>query len=322
MSPDNFNIEAQIRQRIEEAQAILKEIGLPPAQHNERSALTLLAILSLKPNSPWSAASNPLMGITPIIEFMAQYYGKKYQPNTRETIRRQTVHQFLDAGIIVRNPDNLSRPVNSPKTVYQIENTTLKLIQSYQKNSWQDYLKVYLASVETLKKRYAQEQQMKRIPVRTASGETILLSPGGQNLLIQKIINEFCSRFTPGSELIYIGDAEEKWGYFDRDLLENLGVSIDIHGKMPDIVVYYSQVNWLVLIEAVTSHGPIDPKRYNELQVLFQGATVGLVFVTAFLTRKDLAKHLSEIAWKTEVWVAESPTHIVHFNGERFLGPY
>ncbi|MGB3403560.1 MAG: hypothetical protein WBA77_12810 [Microcoleaceae cyanobacterium] len=190
MSPDNFNIEDKIRQKIEEAQAILKEIGLPLAQQNERSALTLLAILNLKPKSPWSAASNPLMGITPIMEFIAQYYGKKYQPNTRETIRRQTVHQFLDASIIVRNPDNLSRPVNSPKTVYQIENTTLKLIQSYQENSWQDYLKVYLASVETLKKRYAQEQQMKRIPVKTASGETILLSPGGQNLLIQKIINE------------------------------------------------------------------------------------------------------------------------------------
>jgi hypothetical protein len=148
MSPDHSNIETQIRQKIEEAQAILTEIGLPSAQQNERSALTLLAILDLKPDSSWSAASNPLIGITPIMEFIAQYYSKKYQPNTRETIRRQTVHQFLDAGIIVRNPDNLSRPVNSPKTVYQIENTTLKLIQSYQAKSWKDSLKVYLNSVE------------------------------------------------------------------------------------------------------------------------------------------------------------------------------
>ncbi len=197
MSQDNSTVEVQIIQKTQEAKAILQEIGLPPAQQNERSALTLLAILNLKPNYSWSNASNPLICITQIMEFIAQYYGKKYQPNTRETIRRQTVHQFLDAGIIIRNPDNFSRPVNSPKTVYQIEKNILKLIQSYQDKSWEKYLKEYLAAVETIKKRYTQKQKMERIPVKIASGKTVSLSPGGQNLLIQQIIREFCSRFTP-----------------------------------------------------------------------------------------------------------------------------
>ncbi|MBD1924548.1 restriction endonuclease [Microcoleus sp. FACHB-831] len=321
--PDNTNsLEKQVNRKIEEAKAVLRDIGLPPAQHNERSALTLLALLNLKPNTAWSDASNPLIGITPIMEFIAQNYSKQYKPNTRETIRRQTVHQFVEAGILIANPDKPSRPPNSPKTVYQIEDNTLQLIRAYETNEWTEKLRIYLTSVETLKSRYALERQMELIPVAVALGITISLSPGGQNILIEQIINEFCSRFTPGGKLIYIGDAANKWAYFDRELLLALGVKVDAHGKMPDVVVYHVQKNWLVLIEAVTSHGPVNAKRRNELQALFNDSTAGLVFVTAFLSRKDMVKYVNEISWETEVWVAESPTHMIHFNGERFLGPY
>ncbi|WP_242046335.1 MULTISPECIES: Eco57I restriction-modification methylase domain-containing protein [Calothrix] len=120
-----------IKNRIDEARKILVEMGLPKAQINERSALTLLALLDLKPNDPWTAATSPLMGITPIMEFMSQHYGKSYKPNTRETVRRQTVHQFLDAALIITNPDAPERPINSPKTVYQIEETVLELLRNY-----------------------------------------------------------------------------------------------------------------------------------------------------------------------------------------------
>jgi hypothetical protein len=97
---------------------------------------------------------------------------------------------------------------------------------------------------------------------------------------------------------------------------------VDEHGKMPDVVVYHEEKNWLVLIEAVTSHGPVNPKRRLELRELFAASKVPLVFVTAFLDRKTMVRYLGDIAWETEVWIAESPTHLVHFNGERFLGPY
>ncbi len=321
--PDNTNsLALKMTRRTEEAKAVLRDIGLPPAQQNERSALTLLALLHLKPDSPWSDASNPLAGITPIMEFIAKYYGKQYAPNTRETIRRQTVHQFLEAGILVANPDKPSRPPNSPKTVYQVEENTLKLLRAYETDSWTETLKIYLTSVETLQGRYALEREMAWIPVTVAPGKTISLSPGGQNVLIEQIINEFCPRFTPGGKLIYVGDAANKWGYFDSESLEALGVTVDAHGKMPDVVVHYVEKNWLVLIEAVTSHGPVDPKRRNELEIVFKDSTAGLVFVSAFLNRSDLAKYLSSISWETEVWIAQSPTHMIHFNGERFLGPY
>jgi hypothetical protein len=262
------------------------------------------------------------MGITPMMEFFSKNYGKKYAPNSRETVRRQTVHQFLDAGLIVQNPDRPDRPTNSGDTVYQIESGLLKLLTTWGTNSWEKRIKTYLSSVETLTKKYAQEREMRRIPVRIAKGKTITLSPGGQNILVEKIVDEFCSRFAPGGSVAYVGDTDDKFVYIDRDLLNRLTVTFEEHGKMPDVIVYHRKKDWLILIEAVTTHGPVNPKRRNELKKLFKGCKAGLVFVTAFLNRKSMLKYLDEISWETEVWVAESPSHLIHFNGERFLGPY
>jgi adenine-specific DNA-methyltransferase len=310
------------KRRIGEARAVLKELGFPRAQQNERSALTLLALLDLKPETPWADSGSPLRGITQMMDFFAEHYGKRYAPNSRETVRRFTVHQFLDAGIVVANPDEPERPINSGKTVYQIEAGALGLLRKYGTDEWEAALAGFLSSVGTLREQYAQERRMNRIPVEVAPGQTITLSPGGQNVLVEKVIDEFCPRFTPGGRMLYVGDTDEKWAYFDREALEALGVTIDSHGKMPDIVVHHVGKNWLVLIEAVTSHGPVNPKRRRELQSLFGGSSAGLVFVTAFLDRKTMVKYLGDISWETEVWVADAPDHMIHFNGERFLGPY
>ena len=309
------------KSRIDEALQILTQLGFPQAQLNERSALTLLALLDLKPTDSWQLATSPLMGITPMMNFMAQHYDKTYKPNTRETVRRQTVHQFLDAALIVANPDDLSRPINSPKTVYQIENSALELLRTYATDEWEKSIRTYLASVKTLKKQYAQEREMSRIPI-VINGEIKTLSPGGQNILIEKIINDFAPRFTPNGKLIYIGDTDEKFAHFDEPTLTDLGVNIDSHGKMPDVIIHFTTNNWLVLIEAVTSHGPINPKRKKELEVLFRGVQIPLVMVTTFLSRKAMVAYLAEIAWETDVWVAEDSTHLIHFNGEYLLQAY
>jgi adenine-specific DNA-methyltransferase len=308
--------------KTEEAIYLLKQLGLPKAQQNERSGLTLLALLDLKPNDSWRNSGNPLLGITEMMNFFELHYGKKYAPNSRETVRRFTVHQFVQAGIVIPNPDRL-RPVNSPNYIYQIEPNALELIREFGTPPWDTSLPRYRASLETLHERYAQIRGMSRIPVHVIAEVEILLSPGGQNVLVKKIWDEFCSRFTPGGQLVYLGDAEDKQAYADTAVFEQLGITPpDEHGKIPDVVVYFTEKNWLVLIEAVTSHGPINPKRKIELEELFKNQKTGLVFVTAFLTRKDMLRYLSEIAWETEVWIAETPDHMIHFNGEHFLGPY
>jgi len=308
--------------RIAEAQEILTVFGLPAEQRNERAALTLLALLDLGPDNAWAAAVDPLRGVTPIMEFVAKHYGKKWAPNTRETVRRFTLHQFEQAGLVVANPDQPDRPTNSPNYCYQIEPRALAVIRKFRTPEWERSLRQYLADARTLAQRYAQARDMQRIPLDLAPGVTIRLSPGGQNALVKKIVSEFCPRFTPGGKPIYVGDTHKKWAYFDADYLRGLGVSVEEHGKMPDVVVHFIKRNWLVLIEAVTSHGPVNPKRLTELKVLFAGSKAGLVFVTAFLNRRGLLKYLGDIAWETEVWVAASPDHMIHFNGERFLGPY
>ncbi|MDQ3747107.1 MAG: Eco57I restriction-modification methylase domain-containing protein, partial [Acidobacteriota bacterium] len=310
------------RRKIEEAARVLKELGFPAKQQNERSALTLLALLDLRPDSAWVDAGHPLRGVTQMMDFFATHYGKRYAPNSRETVRRQTVHQFLEAGLIVANPDEPRRPINSGKTVYQIEEEALKLLRLFGSEGWEAELQAYLAARKTLREKYAQARRMNRIPVTMPTGQTFTLSAGGQNVLIAKIIEDFCPHFTPGGKVIYVGDADEKWAIFDEEAFRELGIAVDSHGKMPDVVVHHVERNWLVLIEAVTSHGPVDPKRRNELKTLFKGSSAGLVFVTAFLTRKAMVKYLDEISWETEVWGAESPDHLIHFNGERFLGPY
>jgi hypothetical protein len=150
----------------------------------------------------------------------------------------------------------------------------------------------------------------------------VTLTAGGQNLLIKDVLEQFCPRFTPRGKVVAFGDAGDKLLGFDEKYLEKLGVVLPKHGKMPDVVVHHADKDWLVLVEAVTSHGPMNLKRHNELRELFKGSKAGLVFVTAFLTRKAMVKYLGDIAWETEVWIAESPSHLIHFNGERFLGPY
>jgi len=308
--------------RIQEALSVLRELGFPRQQLNERSALTLLSLLDLKPNGPWVDAIAPLMGITPMMEFFADHYGRRYAPNTRETVRRQTIHQFVQAGLAVPNPDKPSRPTNSPKAVYQIDPSALKLLRTFGTPEWSARLLVYLASVDTLKRLYAREREATRIPVILQNGAKIQLSPGGQNVLIKKILDDFCPLFTPGGRVMYVGDTGQKWAYFDRESLKTLGVEIEQHGKMPDVVVHHTSKNWLVLIEAVTSHGPVNPKRRLELAELFANSKAGIVYVTAFMNRRTMLRYLDEISWETEVWIAESATHLIHFNGERFLGPY
>jgi hypothetical protein len=308
--------------KVQEALQVLEALGMPRAQLNERSALALLAILNLTPTGSWNKIESPFIGITPIMDWARDHYGKNYAPNTRETVRRQTMHQFVDAGIALYNPDEPTRPVNSPKAVYQVGPEALALFKTFGTDSWSQTLATYLENHKSLVERYAKARTNNKIPVSIAPGEVMDLTPGAHSDLIKAIIEDFAPTFAPGAVLVYAGDTGSKWGYFEKSRLTDLGVTVDAHGKMPDVVLYYPAKGWLLLVEAVTSHGPVDGKRHEELARLFASSTAGLVYVTAFPSRTLMARYLPEIAWETEVWVADAPSHLIHFNGERFLGPY
>ncbi|WP_081592650.1 BsuBI/PstI family type II restriction endonuclease [Nocardia otitidiscaviarum] len=311
-----------ISARVSEARSLLEALGMDSERSNERSALTLLALLQLRPSDLWSAAVNPTLGTRAIMDWIRDEYGRDYKPNTRETVRRFTLHQFVEAMLVQQNPDQPDRPTNSPKSNYQVNIAALKVIQCFGTRKFDSALANYLAEVPGLKALYAAAREMNRIPVRSADGKEFTLSPGGQNPLIKHMTEDFCSLFTPGGELLYVGDAGDKFVVFEKERFAELGVTFNTHGKMPDLVVYMKDKNWLVLMEAANSHGPVDSKRRGELSELFKAATPGLVYVSCFPDRKEMRKYLSQIAWETEVWCSEDPTHLIHFNGERFLGPY
>jgi hypothetical protein len=310
------------KQKLSETGEILSALQFGPKQRNETAVYTLLALLDLRPDVPWEEAQAPLRGITPVIDFVAEVYGVRYAPNTRETIRDDAVKFFVEAGLLLRNPDNLDRPTNSGKTVYQIEPSALALLRKFGSKEWAAALEKYLSSRERIRHEIARNRDLARVPVTLPNGSRVALSPGGQNPLIKAIIEKFCPAFAPGGVVIYIGDTENKFVHLEAEALKSLGVTMNSAAKIPDVIVHYTAKNWLLLIEAVTSAGPVDGKRRRELKELFAGCKAGLVFVTAFETRRVMQSFLSRIAWESEVWIAEDPDHMVHFNGERFLGPY
>lgn len=322
MNAANIRSTRKNARKLKEAAAILQAIGFGPRQSNEIAGYVLLSMLDLGPGDSWQKACSPLRGITPIIDFVAAKYRVRYAPNTRETIRDEAVKYFVEESLLVKNPDDSHRPTTSGKTVYQIEPMALALCRTFGTEMWSNTLAQYLAARDGIKRELRRVREIARIPVRLPSGENISLSPGGQNPLIKAFIEDFCSRFVPGGVILYVGDAENKFEHFDRDELARLGVRIDSADKMPDIVVHDARRQWLIVGEAVTSAGVVDGKRRRELKELFKGFQTGIVFVTAFETREAMGRFLSQISWETEVWIAENPDHVVHFNGTRFLGPY
>ena len=309
--------------RIAEALSVLQALGMPKEQLNDRTAICLLALLNLPPKKHWDEAQNPLLGIRAILDFARDQLDRNYAENTRESVRKYSVKQLVAAGLLLHNPDMPNRATNSADNCYQIEDHALALLRQFGSQTWGSSLETYLAARGTLAAHYAHTRDIHRVPVKTKAGQKITLSAGEHSKLIRAIIENFGSFFAPGGELVYVGDTGKKWGYFDEILLTALGVKLELHGKMPDVVIYYREKNWLILIEAVTSSGPVDGGRHAELAKVFHDSNAGLVYVTAFPDRGEtFRKFLAVVAWETEVWCASDPTHLIHFNGIRFLGPY
>lgn len=306
---------------IEQARVMLVAFGFDAQRSNERSAIVLLSLLGLRPGDAWSDATGDRIGVSPLMDH-AQVWGAEWKWGTRETVRRQTLHQFVAAGLVEYNSDDSERAVNSPYANYRLSPDALEVVRLWGKSVAEDQLAAYLVALPGQVAAYAATRSLARIPVTLPEGSPVTLSPGGQNVLLRDMVEEFCPRFTPGGKVLYIGDADGGAPVYDSASLNSLGVTLDHHGKLPDLVVFMPDREWLVLAEAASSHGPVDAKRHSELKHLFADSTAGLVFVSCFPDRATMRGYLAELAWETDVWCADAPDHMVHFNGSRFLGPY
>ncbi len=304
--------------RKQEARNVLKSLGMPTRQQSDICCLSLLALLSLSPSTPWSAATNEWWRIHDLLVFLrANYRGAKYAENSRETFRKEAMHHFRTAALVEDN----GVATNSPNYRYRVTAEALSLLQSYGGPLWEVKLAAFRAVHKSLKEVYESKKRVRRVPVRV-DGVDYALSTGGHNQLQKAVIEEFAPRFAPGSKCLYLGDTVNRDLIKDVDGLRSLGFEITLHDKMPDVVLYRADRKWIYFIECVTTVGPMSAARLLEIKRMTSAATAGKVFITAFLDLKTYKKFCDQIAWETDVWIAENPDHMIHLNGDRFMGPH
>lgn len=303
-------------EKIKTAKQILKELGVTEKQQNDLSCNVLLALANIKEDSQWTDAENSWIRIHDIISYLSENYNINYAENSRETIRKQVLHHFNNAAFI----ENNNKSTNSPNYKYRLTHEFLELIRTYSTKSWDLTKKNFLENHKTLVEKYTTKRELTKIPV-VINNENLTFSKGEHNQLQKLIIEEFSPRFAPGAECLYVGDTIKKDLVKENKKLEELGLSITTNDKMPDVILYLEDKRWLYFIEAVTSVGPMDYKRIEEIKELTKNVEVGIIYVTAFLDFKTYKKFSEKLAWDTEVWIANSPEHMIHLNGDRFLGP-
>ena len=246
--------------KLDEARELLKIIGMPRAQQADICCYVLLAMAGIKSDMKWNEATNEWIRIHDIIQFANTYYGSTYAENSRETFRKQALHRFRTAAMVEDN----GKATNSPNYRYRLTDETFALIKSYKSTEWEDSLSLYLDYHEKLIDIYASKKRMTMMPVKI-NGADFKFSPGKHNELQKAIIEEFAPRFAPHSACLYVGDTTEKDLVKNVEKLTELGFEITLHDKMPDVVLYREDKNWIYFVESVTSVGPMDPKRILEI---------------------------------------------------------
>jgi len=302
--------------KIEETRDFLDHIGMPKAQQADICCYVILAMAGIKPDMQWKEATNEWIRIHDIIQFANSYYGTTYAENSRETFRKQALHHFRTAALVEDN----GKATNSPNYRYRLTKETFQLLRVRDTMEWEVSLRRFQHYHPSLVETYASKRKMIMMPVKI-NGQDFSFSPGKHNELQKAIIEEFAPRFAPDSECLYVGDTIEKDLVKNVEKLTKLGFEITLHDKMPDVVLYREDKDWLYFVESVTSVGPMDPKRILEITEMTKDVTAGKIFVTAFPDFKTYKKFSEKLAWETEVWIAEMPEHMIHLDGDKFLGP-
>jgi hypothetical protein len=256
--------------KVEEGQLILRALGLPPAQQSEQAAYTLLALAGLEEATPWELSQRRLLRIHDIKEFINSHYQQTYAENTRESFRKNVLRQFVQGAVADKNPDDPSRSVTSGNTCYSLTEEALTTIRAFGKPEFQARATAFVSQKGSLAEKYAAVRKRHQISVSLPSGLELTLSPGGHNRLQADILTFFWPNFVPQAKLLYVGDTANKSLHVEEDTLRRIGFPFTKDGKFPDVVLYLEEKGWLVLVEAVTSHGPVSPERVEEFQAMLK----------------------------------------------------
>jgi len=302
--------------KLEEAKRILRELKVPLKQQSDLCGYVILAMADIKKDDKWANATNKWIRIHDVIAFIREFYEVSYAENSRETFRKQAMHHFRNAAFIEDN----GKATNSPNYRYRLTDEMLLLVKTIQSNLWEKQKNNFLKSHQNLIDLYSSKKAVRKMPVKI-NGSDFTFSPGKHNQLQKFIIEEFAPRFAENSECLYVGDTIQKDLVKNEEKLKELGFEITLHDKMPDVVLYSEDKNWIYFVESVTSIGAMEPKRIKEIEEMTENVSAGKIYVTAFLDFKTFKKFSESLAWETEVWIADMPDHMIHLNGDKFLGP-
>lgn len=311
---------------VDEALAILAALGVPFAglsdRRKTRMAKAVLAVAGMKPGMEWpEARADNRLRSRDVIRWMNDFLDENVSSGSYDDIRRKDLLLPVEAGIVLKSAGKAGAATNDGTRSFALSPEVTELLQRFGTSEWNKYLESHLKSRESLAEQLRKVREHLRVPIQV-DREVVTFGPGEHNELQKVIVEEFLPRFGHGAEVFYIGDTENKLLILKSDRLLELGFFELSHDKLPDVVAYSKSKNWLFLIEAVHSANPIDELRKRTLEQLTVKCTSSLIFVTCFLTRPDFRRFAKDIAWETEVWIAEFPDHLIHFNGDKFMGPH
>jgi type II restriction enzyme len=318
----------KIQELINHSLLILEAFGVPIDSSNrrlERMAMSFLAVADISSLDGFTKTKDinhkdHLPKTRDIIKFINEHFGESISDSSYDDIRRKDLRLLLAAKIVL-NSDPTSA-TNDSRRGYGINPFYAELIRSYGQKGWTSKVASALEHEVSIANKLKRNRNIQLIPVELPTGKKLMFSPGAHNELQKLIIEAFLPRYGFGAKVLYVGDTSDKYLHLDKKGLEDLAFFELSHDELPDIIAYSSSKNWLYLIEAVHTSGPIDELRLLKLKELTEACQAEMIFVTAFLDKPTFRKYAPEIAWETEVWIADNPDHLIHFNGDKFLGPY
>jgi hypothetical protein len=310
---------------LNDAVNILASVGIPISDKTERSlermAMAFLAVAGVR--NDWATASDRrFMKTREIITFVNTNFEENISSGSYDDIRRKDLKLLVLAGFILNSSEKVDAATNDPTRGYSLSSNFQTLICHFGTKKWNESLALFMENQTTVADLLARKRDIVKVPIQLPQGKLLELSVGKHNDLQKAIIEEFLPRYGQGCVILYVGDTSNKMLHIEVEKLKNLNFFELSHDELPDIIAYNENRNWLYLIEAVHSSGAISEVRMLELKRLTAKCTAEIVYVTAFLTKTEFRKWVADIAWESEVWIVENPDHLIHFNGDKFLGPY
>lgn len=324
-----MSLNQQIEKLVSEAIQILVAFGVPTdgmtKRRKDKMAKAFLAVAGLKPGRTWTdiLVDDPTHRLRSrdCIRWMNEHLGEEISSGSYDDIRRKDLVLPVEVGVVLKAAGNEEAAINDGTRGYAINPLFADQIKRYGTEEWEPSLRKFMDGKLTLVEQLKQIRRASMVPVKVGDRE-IVFSPGEHNQIQKAVIEQFLTRFGQHAEVLYVGDTADKFLFLNEQTLKELNFFDIAHEKLPDVLAYSKSKNWLFLIEAVHSANPINPLRKMTLEKLATRCTADFVFVTAFLTKASFRKFSADIAWETEVWIADEPDHMIHFNGDKFLGPH